>query len=74
MRHLKRILSFTLFATLPALAGLVGGCESEPRERTVSNEESVKIKRDGTTITERETVKQRSDGTVVKETVKDVDR
>lgn len=54
-----------------ALAGAVCGCESE---RTVRNEESVRVKSDGTRISERETVKQRSDGTVIKETVKDVDR
>ena len=55
------------------LLAAVCGCESE-RTRTVSNEESVTVKRDGTKISERETVKQRSDGTVIKETVKDVDR
>ena len=54
-----------------ALAVAVCGCETE---RTVRNEESVTVKRDGTKISERETVKRRSDGTVIKETVKDVDR
>jgi hypothetical protein len=66
MRRFASLLICTALLA-PPMFTLVG-CEE-----TISHEESVKQRPDGTSVKEEKTVKQADDGTVTKETEKKVD-
>lgn len=62
------------FACALLTAGLLAGPLTVGCNRTISEQETVTRKRDGTVIRDRESVKERPDGTVVVEKDLDVDR
>lgn len=62
------------FACVVLAAGLVAAPLTTGCTRTISEEETVTRKPDGTVIRDREAVKERPDGTIVVEKDLDVDR